>query len=251
MNSKLTYALCCALAGAAVLGIYRSKKNSDRVKLYAFYTPSHQEFKDEWFIPSIQDDYELILERFDQECPTGTIMQAGWNNIMVHKLDMILRGIKENWGKVFVHSDVDIQFFGKTKNVLMKAMEGKDLVIQRDDPYGEVCAGFFACRGNDRTLKLFEQIKRKVLEPGNRHHDQDWLNEFIYRSNPFNVTWDYLPREMFMGGGTYTAQLWLPGRNLPVPDTLLMHHANYTKGPQNKFAQLNYVKGKREQRSTV
>lgn len=252
MNKMLALAAAGLLVGVVGVTTWNhSTKKEDTVKLYAFYTPSHAEFKDKWFLPSLQNEYELVLECFDQECPSGTIMQAGWNAIMIHKLDMILRGIKENWGNVFVHSDVDIQFFGKTKDLLLSLMKDKDLVIQRDDPYGEVCAGFFACRGNEKTLKLFEAIKRKVLEPGNKHHDQDWLNEFIYRSNPFNIAWDYLPREQFMGGGTYTAQLWEPGKELPVPDTLLMHHANYTFGPANKFEQLRYVKSKKQPQASM
>jgi hypothetical protein len=229
------------VAGLCSSYLLFTEKEQDKIKLYAFYTPSHAYMKDRWFLPSLKDDYELILEEFDQECPSATIMQTGWNSIMIHKIDLIIKGIKENWGKVFIHSDVDIQFFRPTKEIILQAMRDKDMVIQRDDPYGEVCAGFFACRGNEKTLKLWQKIRENVLMPGNKAHDQDWLNSLIYRSNPFNIAWDYLPND-FMGGGTMTAKLWLPGKELPIPKTIAMHHANYTFGVDNKIAQLTYVK---------
>lgn len=246
MYVQLLFCLSVALFGVMELDASKGLQQTGAVKLYAFYTPSHEKFSREWFLPSLDKEYELILECFDQECPSATIMHAGWKSVMLHKLDMILRGIKENWGEVFVHSDVDIQFFGQTKDVVLALMEGKDLVIQRDDPFGQVCTGFLACRGNERTLRLFEEIQRKVLEPNNNMHEQDWLNQLIYLSNPFNIVWDYLPSEQFMGGGTYTGKLWTPGKDLPVPPTLLMHHANYTFGPANKFEELKYVRAKKQ-----
>ena len=213
----------------------------EKIKMYIFYTPSHVEMLEKFFLPSLtaHDDYEIISEVYEQQCESGEFMKAGWIETMHHKVDLVIRAIKENWGKVFVHADVDIQFFGPTQEIICKAMEGKDLVIQQDDPYGLMCAGFFACRGNEKTLKLWQTIKRVMNE---EIHDQDVLNVLVRKRNDqFNIVWDYLPRTQFCGGGSFTGKHWEPGLALQVPEDLRMHHANYTYGIENKLKELEYV----------
>lgn len=213
----------------------------ERIKLYGFYTESHKQMMEAWFLPSIQDNYELVIEEHEQDCPTGEIMRDGWKKAMMHKVNLVLRGIKENPGKIFVYSDVDIQFFRPTEATIVSMMEGKDLVIQKDAPDGEVNTGFFACRGNEKNLRLWEEIARRLVLPETKGHEQDLLNSLILRSNPYDIAWDYLPDD-YMGGGTLTGSLWSPGKTLPIPDTITMHHANWTRGLDNKLAQLQYVK---------
>ena len=71
--------------------------------------------------------------------------------------------------------------------------------------------------------------------------DQNALKHFLRESNPFHIKWGYLPIEFF-GGGTLTCKIWEPGKSLPVPQNIIMHHANFTKGVDNKIAQLHYIK---------
>ena len=85
------------------------------MKFYSFFTKSHLILKDQWFLPSIKDDYEIICEEHEQDCDSGVYMKAGWVEAIKKKVDLIIRAIEENWGKVFVHSDVDIQFFKRPK----------------------------------------------------------------------------------------------------------------------------------------
>jgi hypothetical protein len=228
--------------------------------LYIMYTPSHDQMCKEWFLPTLpaEDDFELVAERYEQECANGEFMASGWLQAMVHKVDVVIRGIKENWGSVFIHSDVDIQFFGSIKPIILKAMEGKDMVLQNDHPQGVVCAGFFACRGNKKTLKLWNRIKRFLeheiysIQPSLNDkpliNDQDLLNKWICKANPYNIAWDYLP-EVFFGGGSLTAKIWKPGDQLVIPEGIVMHHANWTIGVKNKIAQLQYVRTEVENRS--
>ena len=49
-----------------------------RIKLYSFYTPSHKKMLDKYFLPSLKDDYEVILEKYDQRCSSGKFMSDGW-----------------------------------------------------------------------------------------------------------------------------------------------------------------------------
>ena len=82
------------------------------------------------------------------------------------------------------------------------------------------------------------------MEQNETQSDQISLNQCINRrskKNPYNVTWDYLP-DIFFGGGTFTGCEWTPGKRLTIPQGIVMHHANWTKGISNKIAQLLYVK---------
>ena len=58
-----------------------------RMRLYAFYTSSHKKLLDEWFLPSLKDDFELVLEEHTQECLMAKFMSKGWNDCMIKKVD--------------------------------------------------------------------------------------------------------------------------------------------------------------------
>jgi hypothetical protein len=170
-------------------------------------------------------------------------MDEGWTDTTIRKVDLIIRAIKENWGSIFIFSDVDIQFFAPIKATILKLMKNKDLMIQKNSPNGVLCSGFFACRANEKTLQLWQDVKL-TMQKDKLNSDQNSLNRCIKRhnkTNPYNVVWGYLPNTFF-GGGTLTGHEWSPGMSLPVPHGIMMHHANWTKGVKNKIAQLMYVK---------
>jgi hypothetical protein len=257
-NSTLCILLLFGLLGSIVT-------LQGKIRLYAIYTPSHERMMREYFLPSIQDDFELILDSYSQECQSGNFMQSGWNKTMLHKVEILIRGIRENWGEIFIHSDVDIQFFRPALPEILQAMKGKDVVCQQDRPEGNLCAGFIVCRGNEKTLRLWQDIYNALLNAGSGANDQTLLNHLInrnrslqdsnklirlllnfflrksYRGNNYKIAWGYLPKT-FMGGGTFTGALWKPGKYLPVPSDIIMHHANFCVGTDQKIAQLEYVK---------
>ena len=215
----------------------------EKIKIYVLYTPSHEILKDEFFLPSLQDDFEVIFEFCEQTCPSAKFMADGWTQTTMRKVDLIIRAIKENWGSIFIFSDVDIQFFGSVQNIILEHMQDKDMVMQRNTPDGVLCTGFFACRGNEKTLQLWTDVK-KTMEKGNSYSDQNSLNHCIKRNskkNSYDIVWDYLP-DIFFGGGTLTGCEWRPGMALPIPHNIVMHHANWTKGIKNKISQLEYVR---------
>jgi len=231
------------------------------MKLYSYYTPSHRDIKDNWFLPSFKDDFKLIIEEHAQECPAGKYMQEGWINCMMTKVDLIIRAVQENYGKVFIHSDVDIQFFKPVIPIIEKLIKGKDMVIQKESPRGTVCPGFFAAVGNKMNLKLWQDIKRE-LENQTEKHDQDMLNNKLLRNaisfiqkcalkvnpsdkskcpNAYDLKWNYLP-DTFYSPGIRTGKIWNPGEELQMPKNIILHHASWTVGTDNKIAQLNYVR---------
>ncbi len=228
-------------------------------RLYTLATPSHQSLHDDWFRPSLQDDYILEVRSLEQigankDHVCGT---QAFNQTMVAKVRLMLDAIRENWGGVFVYSDVDIQFFGKTEPLIDDAIRDLDVVAQRDahpklsvakNPHfsGHLCAGFLACRANERTLRLWEAILTYSLEHPNQH-DQQALNFLLngltgkQMPNRYGVRWGFLP-DRFFGPGPQLTGVWQPGTPLSLPHAIVMHHANWTFGVENKTLQLAAVR---------
>jgi hypothetical protein len=221
--------------------------HQDKIKLYGIYTPSHEVLKNEFFLPSLQDDFELVLQAHDQTCTSTQFMGEGWTDTTIKKVDLIIRAIEENWGDVFIFSDVDIQFFAPIEKIILSLMKDYDIIMQRNNPAGVLCTGFFACRANEKTLALWKDVKQN-MQKDKEKSDQITFNQCIKskkKDNPYGIKWNYLP-PIFFGGGTLTGRLWFPGQKLAIPKGIVLHHANWTRGIKNKIAQLNYVKNKVE-----
>lgn len=201
------------------------------MKIYTYYTESHKPFYDNYFSKTIED-LEVVGISGDQECPTGSYYQDGWKKTTMKKVDVFIQACLENQGKTFVYSDVDIQFFGPLEQTLIDELSDFDIAIQ-NDYLGGMCSGFFVCKGNERTLKMFQSMKdneSSYLE------DQHALNMNLHhvRFKPLS------PR--FWTFGIYKTQ-W-KNQNFDIPDDILMHHANWTEGIQNKTTLLNFVRQK-------
>ncbi len=231
-----------------LLFLINSTIKTEKMKLYAIYTPSHAILKDEWFLPSIQDDFDIVIKFHEQICPSGIFMSSGWAQTTIKKIELIIRAIEENWGKIFIFSDVDIQFFAPIQNKIEQLMGDNDMLIQRDNPKGTLCTGFFACRGNEKNLQLWKNAYVLMLNNKKIRDDQEALNICLNnprngkdKKNKYNVIWDYLP-VIFFGGGSLTGYGWSAGKNWPIPENIVMHHANFTKGVENKIKQLKHVR---------
>jgi hypothetical protein len=206
-------------------------------RLYTIYSPSHEVLYNNWFLPSLKDDYEVVVKMIRQNFDPQNFLSIEWGATMLQKVELILAAIKAEWGGMFIYSDVDIQFFRSFRSVVEPLMDNKDIIFQRDNPQGTKCAGFFVCRANEVTLALWQKVKKYMLDR-RMNCDQTALNAVIGTSK---VRWDFLPSEFF-GGGTFNNHHWNPGDSLPIPQNAIMHHANYTIGIENKLLQLQYVR---------
>ena len=128
-----------------------------KMKIYTYYTDSHKILFDNYF--SNIKDLEIDATVGDQECPSGSYYSNGWKTTTMKKVDVFIKATKENMGGIFVFSDVDIQFFGPIKDQLLEELGDADIAIQNDYS-GGLCSGFFICRGNERTLNMFENMKK-------------------------------------------------------------------------------------------
>jgi hypothetical protein len=216
-------------------------KPEQRIRLYTMYTDSHEVLLKNWFLPSLKhlkNEFDVRIVKFPQECPSGNFGKEGWNQTVRRKVEMHIQAIKETMGSWFVFSDVDIQFFEPIKDDLFKRLANYDLVVQVDNPRGGLCSGFFACKSNERTLKFWEDVLALMLQDSTLC-DQKALRAIAHRTRD-KVRVDRLPA-IYLSGGTLTGTTWRPGRDLPVPKGIKLHHANWTHGIKNKIAQLKYV----------
>lgn len=214
------------------------------VNMYVIYTPSHQCLYEQFFLPSLKnlgsDDINIIVKTIEQTCPSACYKKAGWKDTTLQKVEMIIDAIYKTWGYYFVYSDIDVQFFGPIKKELEGFLQEYDLVIQKDHPNGTLCSGFFACKSNEKTLKLWQDVYQTMCITA-KYSDQGALNYcLVKKKNPYDIAWMYLP-ETYFGGATRTGHSWHPGQHIPVPKCPKMHHANWTVGVENKKKQLVYV----------
>ena len=230
----------------------RGNSAAGKIKMYLFCSPSHQVLADDYFLPSIKDDYFIIMEKNQQHCPSANFESEGWDNATLPKIDIIINAIKENWGGIFIHSDVDIQFFGKTKEILLNEIRNKDIVFQKDAPLsfksgayknGIYCSGFLIARANEKTLELYQNAKRIFLNKDKyKFNDQEAVNYQIQKSKK-KLRVGFLPSCFYGPGSIYAGDWkWEPGMHFKIPKDIVMHHANWTVGIENKIKQLEYVK---------
>jgi MoaA/NifB/PqqE/SkfB family radical SAM enzyme len=201
------------------------------MKLIAVFSASHETLKDQWFLRTLKDDYDVTLHRCDVRGP-GLYMQEDWTQTILFKCDTIIDAIEKYRDEIFVYSDVDVAFFGPTKSAILESLAGKDVVCQLDDPMGNLCTGFFGLRANDRTLRLWQQVRRALKR---EHRDQIAFNRVSREMQDLRV--GYLPVSFF-GTGTFAARLVLGRQRFYVPDSPVMFHANFTVGVPNKIALL-------------
>ncbi|QQR54142.1 hypothetical protein IPH25_04835 [bacterium] len=212
-----------------------------KVPLYAIYTPSHEIMLRNYFLPSLKDNFDLHLYQNEQTCRSTAFKDVGWKDTTKQKVKMIIDAIKQQWNGIFIYSDVDIQFFTPVSAEIKELLTAYDLVIQKDDPTGSICSGFFACRCNEKTLQLWQDVLN-TMENKQEYSDQAALNHcLISCKNPYELAWTYLP-DTYFGGGTFSGKRWNPYNSMVIPNNPKMHHANWTVGVNNKIAQLNYVK---------
>jgi len=231
--------LCLSTLHALQIAATIIPQDASEVSLYVMVTPSHEKFFREWFLPSLKDNYKLVVKRREQGKCNGVQMSPGWTKTVLKKVDIILEAIEENWGKPFVFSDVDIQFFRPTWPTLAALLKDNDMLFQSEKPPHKTicCTGFFVCVGNERTRKIWRDTKNNMLSlPPERRNSDQWGFNRMRGKNP-QLKFELLP-EIFMGGFSWKRH----GHR--VVDGCLMHHANFAKGTKAKIAQLECVRNK-------
>lgn len=199
-----------------------------KIKHYTFFTESHRIFL-KYLLNTIPFDSEIDLNirYMPQECETGEFEEKGWMNTMTRKVQYILTGFEElQEGDLFIHSDCDIIFFKPYKEVLLKELNDNDIIFQSD--VGTCCMGFFACKVNSKTKKLFTTLLN-ILP--NHKHDQHAVNHLIEKTN-HGLKVALFSNKFFNYG--FNGRHYNGEDTIQIPKTAVMLHANFTVGIANK-----------------
>jgi nucleotide-diphospho-sugar transferase len=236
------------------------------MRLYCYHTVSNEDILNEYFLPSIGVEYDLTIRKGSFFGPMINYHEHHWAQLAREKVAVIIEAVRETWGGLFVFSDPDVQFFAPTKELLTDTSSSSDIVMQQANPWGDVCGGFFACKGNSRALKLWEGVLAHIDD---EKDDQDTINSLLRNNTPsptlirraydkslrkrntrrsqqgsngYGVRWKCLPLDKFFIAGARTGEVWEPGMELDVPRSIVMHHASWVVGKENKVAQLEEVR---------
>lgn len=210
------------------------------MKLYSYYTPSHEFFFKNFLLPTARREYEIVSRCEDHQfCESAEFESTGWRETQYNKVLFWIQAIKDNMGELILCVDTDIQFFGPTKSLLIKTMGRNDLLYQRNNDKGDICSGLFVCRCSYKTLNIFEIVAKRLKSI----MDINGGGEQYVMQDLFKEGWHGLKIGMLN-----RSQFWCPGihykktSSLDIPSDILIHHANWTIGVENKIKQLEYVK---------
>jgi hypothetical protein len=227
------------------------------MKLITFYSESHKELY-EIFLASFNEHlskkYTLISKKIEQLSPTGEYNSKGFDLTMLEKINWIIDNIDINDKSNLVFSDCDVQFFGD----LDFDMSDFDILFQHDyhnnfnyawfpgEPnrlgeYPNYCAGFFICKQSEKIKNFFLDVRDNLIKNLNGTlHDQTMINKMI--NDGYIINHGKLNSNLYWTVGFSTnGHVW-NGQSIKVPDNIIMHHANFTIGVNNKIELMNLVK---------
>ena len=218
------------------------------MKLLTFYSDTHKELYEKFFVSSynkhLKESFELIDRHVIQISEKGTYGSKGFEETMFEKITLVVDNIDIDSDEPLVFADCDIQFFGDFKEDIINDLGDKDISFQANDDHN-ICAGFFICKQNKRTLNFFKEVKKRMLqnmENGQLRRgvsDQSIMNQ-MFREGKYNLG-KLNPIKYFTVAITNGHTQW-NGGDFKVPKEVLMHHGNWTVGLENKFKIMEYVK---------
>lgn len=212
-------------------------------KMYCLCTPQFETLYAQYFLPSLKDPFEIIVEHVPQICPTATFQSEGWDLLMLKKLQLLERAIHENWGHIFFYSDIDIIFFKPILKNALNHLAHRDFVAQQGWPSPTLCAGFFVMRANEQTLELIRQATFLLKE----HlcvDDQIAIQQALSAFPEGWISWGLLPSTGYPNGRrllVHPEGLYMEESEIILPDDMLLFHANCTIGLKNKVHFLQSV----------
>lgn len=217
------------------------------MKLLTFYTKTHLEIFEKYFLESfnefLKEDFELIESFYEQICLDGSYGSQGFNETMIGKIEHIVKNIDINDPNPLIYADCDIQFFSNIKNDVLEQIKDYDIKFQ--DDINCICAGFFVCKQNNKILSFFNEVLKSLKDLTSLGYDDQRIINNLLPRNKYNISYDKLPVEKyFTVAASNNAKQW-NGESFEVPKNVIVHHANWTVGVENKKKLLDYVRNNR------
>lgn len=217
-------------------------------KLVTFYSDSHSDLYFKYFLPSVEihaSEFKLCTKKIEQISPTGVWASKNFNIVMLEKIRWIIDNIDASEDQNFlVYADCDVQFFNRidTEDLL-----DFDIKFQKDYYEDNVCAGFFICRQNEKVKSFFRDVEfelHKQISGGSNIDDQEVINRFLRKNSDYKPEFRFglLPPDKYWTVANSTqGNIWT-GQSFFCPDNIVMHHANFTIGLDNKMKLLDSVR---------
>ena len=206
------------------------------MKIYTFLAEGQKFMYENYFLSSLPQDCEPHATIHTD--PYVDFGAPSFSERARSKLNFMAEVCRENLGETIVFADADVQFFGTLKKTLLEELGEFDIACQQGGVYTcfGLCTGFFVCRCNDVTLKLFGNMQRFF-----RRDDQYSLNEqrWICKHKCLSPS-----RFFTIGHVMLLNQHWEPGIDFDIPAQLLVHHASGAIGLEKKLKLLDAVRMK-------
>jgi hypothetical protein len=233
------------------------------VLIFCCYTPAHEILYRDVFLPSVPSGFDVQASLVEISGP-GDYLTKEFLRCIRAKLDLVVRSVEENPGKVIVWSDVDIRFFVLTPDVLVAELEASacDILFQRESHrLPDVNTGFFVCRCTPAVEGFFTAVCAE-LESHPEENEQMVVNRLLngkceirnlecgmqygkFGMGNFEEKFSVFGGSVFRGqskkecgmGNPVMTWGYLPCSHYarthgwPPPRKLSLYHANYTKGP--------------------
>jgi hypothetical protein len=206
---------------------------TNRLPLYAIYSPAFEVLVRDFFLPSLPNDVELRLRR-EEITGAGNFQDPAFNLALKRKLDRLRESLVENHEKLVVWTDVDVQFFAPIAPLVRRKMATLDVCFQaewRGSP--EMNVGFMGLRCNSAVVRLFDRVAQ-VMEETGEVSDQKVVNHLLPASG--------------LRIGQFPLSFYASSHGRRLPRTIALHHANDTV-PRNgrsslelKLEQLRHVR---------
>jgi hypothetical protein len=209
-----------------------AKPEGRGLKLFAVYTREHAVLKDEWFLKTLRDPFDLHIRDFGSSGPAQAAFgSAAWLKAIRRRCAYFRDVIAQHQGETVLLCDLDIQFFGRCLPYVERAMEGRDIVFQSESwPFGgDVNLGFVCVRCNPRTLALYDATAATDFE-ALPIADQTALNRLL-AADGGRVGW-----------GTFDNRIWARSQGSVPPYGILLHHANCAGTVAEKVDQLTEMR---------
>ncbi|MGA3066760.1 MAG: putative nucleotide-diphospho-sugar transferase [Tepidisphaeraceae bacterium] len=207
--------------------------------ILTFYSPTHEVLFQEHFARSIQlsEGHRLIVSRTPQR-GSGVYYEDGWRDAVLPKLDLLLDRCQSN--VPFAYADCDIRWYQPTSR-LLEYVGDCDLAAQYDGN-NLYCTGLMVF-ANPLAVRPLIEAMRNLLVRGEKTGDQLAMDHLLGLPRWADAPRiKLLPNEFWSFGlQNEKSRPWTPGIPLLPPDRIITHHANWTKGIQNKLLMLEQV----------
>ena len=212
--------------------IVNDPTSAESLSVFSFYTPNFEPMLIR-FVSGIADNVNCHCYNLDSEGVGG---DGGGKKVWQFKTERLIHcsdPTSNHSDDIIVFADIDIAVYDKMASGLKSALEGHDIVFQRETGRANDQAniGVIAFRRSTVVSRFWTDVLTIVEQTSN--WDQAVVNELIANK-------PYL-RQIGLRTGFLPSEFWAHSQGvfLPLPHKCVLHHANCISTIDGKWLQLN------------